>query len=241
MAAPSARDDFATTQWSIVVRAGQPDDSRAGESLAQLCRTYWLPIYAYVRRRARDASEAQDLTQEFFARVLEKNLIATAAPERGKFRRFLLVSLKHFLINEHERATAQKRGGDRQFLALDWEDGERRMSLEPVDARDAEALFERQWALTALECALTRLREESSAAGKGEQFAALSPYLTGDTDQGYHEAATQLGITDGAARQIVSRLRKRYRELLRAEVAATLDADENVDEELERLFTALAS
>jgi RNA polymerase sigma-70 factor (ECF subfamily) len=233
-------DHFATTQWSLVLGAGRGEGSKASESLARLCQTYWMPIYAYVRRRTRDVAEAQDLTQEFFARILEKNLLAAAVPERGKFRSFLLVSLKHFLINEQERAHAQKRGGGKLPLSLDWEAGETRLRLEPIDNRDPEQLFERQWALTVLEQTLARLRAEWRE--KAEQFERLQPFLTGDAaGQTYAELAASLNSTEGALRQTVSRLRKRYRELLREEVGATLENREELDEELQRLFAALGA
>lgn len=242
---PSSRmpiDDFATTQWSLVLQAGRGEGALAKASLERLCRAYWLPMYAYVRRRARDAAEAQDLTQEFFARLLEKNLLAIATPERGRFRSFLLISLKHFLINEHDRACAQKRGGGRQLLALDWQAGEERWQREPIDHADPDALFERQWALAAIESALARLSDEWNAAGKSALHARLLPFLTCDADgQTYAEAAAELGLSAVAARQTVSRMRKRYRELLRAEVASTLDEGEDVEAELQRLFAALAS
>lgn len=235
-------DDFATTQWSVVLQAGRGDGALARTSLERLCHVYWLPIYAYVRRRARDAAEAQDLTQEFFARLLEKNLLAIATPERGRFRSFLLVSLKHFLINEAERARAQKRGGGRQPLSIDWQAGEERYLREPIDHHDPDTLFERQWALTAIASALARLSDEWTRAGKSEIYTRLLPFLTCDADgQTCAEAAAELGLSAAAARQIVSRMRKRYRDLLRAEVAATLDHDEDVDAELQQLFAALAS
>jgi RNA polymerase sigma factor (sigma-70 family) len=238
--APHGRDDFATTQWSLVLKAGQGEGA-ADESLQRLCQTYWLPIYAYVRRRSRDASEAQDLTQEFFARLLEKNLFAAASPERGRFRAFLLTSLKHFLINEHQRAVAQKRGGGRALLTLDWEAGERRWRHEPADGRDPERLFERQWALALLDQTLARLAEEWRAGGKAEAFEHLRPLLVAENAaESYAELAPRLGMSAGAVRQAVSRLRKRYRALLREEVAATLDEGEEIDEELGRLFAALA-
>jgi RNA polymerase sigma-70 factor (ECF subfamily) len=233
-------DHFATTQWSLVLNAGRGEDTQANDSLARLCQTYWLPIYAYVRRRTRDPSTAQDLTQDFFARLLEKNLLAAAVPERGRFRSFLLVSLKHFLINQHQREQAQKRGGGKQVLALDWDAGESRLSLEPIDHRDPDQLFERQWALTVLEQTLSRLRAEWG--DRPLPFDLLQPFLIGDAgEQTYAELSAQLGMTAGAARQTVSRMRKRYRELLREEVAATLDSHEDMDEELQRLFGALAS
>jgi RNA polymerase sigma-70 factor (ECF subfamily) len=232
-------DHFATTQWSLVIGAGRGAGSQAADSLARLCQSYWMPIYAYVRRRTRDVAEAQDLTQEFFARILEKNLLAAALPERGRFRSFLLVSLKHFLINEQERAHAQKRGGGRLPLSLDWEAGESRLRLEPIDKRDAEQLFERQWAITVLDSTLARLRDEWR--DRPEPFALLQPFLTGDAGQTYADLAASLNTTEGALRQTVSRLRRRYRDLLREEVAATLASRDDLEEELQRLFAALAS
>src|SRR5436309_9879410 len=156
MNSPYEQADFATTQWSVVLRAAQPDDSAARSALEMLCRRYWFPLYAFARRWAPDVHEAQDLTQEFFLRLLERNSLATASPSRGRFRSFLLASLKNFLANEWDRATAQKRGGRRETLSLDWDSGESRLSFEPTHNVTPEREFERQWALTLLDVVIQR-------------------------------------------------------------------------------------
>ena len=170
---------FATTHWSLVVAAGdmQRDDARA--ALAQLCETYWYPLYAYVRRRGFSAEDAQDLTQAFFARLLEKQKLHVADPERGKFRSFLLASMDHFLANERDRARTQKRGGGRAMLSLDLATGESRVSLEPATDLTPERLYERQWALALLEIVVQRLEAEYAAAGKAAHFALLKDALAG--------------------------------------------------------------
>lgn len=232
--------DFATTQWSLVLRAGQRADAAAARALELLCERYWLPIYAYVRRQTPDAADAQDLTQEFFARLIEKNVVAAAEPERGRFRAFLLGSVKHFLSNARDRARAQKRGGDRRRLSLDFAEGESRLAREPAGHLTPERLFERRWALELLEVVVERLRAEHAAAGKLRQFELLSGALAGDRERlSYAEIAAALGQSEEAARQAASRLRRRYRELLRAEVAATVVGPEEVDDELRRLLTVL--
>jgi RNA polymerase sigma-70 factor (ECF subfamily) len=186
--------------------------------------------------------EAQDLTQEFFARLLEKNALAAASPERGRFRSYLLTSLKNFLSNEWDRANAQKRGGGRERLSLDWESGESRLSLEPIHADTPEREFERQWALTLLDNVVRRLQEEFASAGKSRQFELLKETLTGGRAAvDYSSVAAELTLTEEAARQAAHRLRKRYRELLRDEVAATVEHDGEVEDEIGRLFDALGA
>lgn len=233
---------FATTQWSVVLRAAQPEDSAARAALELLCRRYWFPLYVFARRRAATIDEAQDLTQEFFARLLEKNSLSAASPERGRFRSFLLTSLKNFLANEWDRANAQKRGGGRERLSLDWQSGESRLSLEPVHLNTPEREFERQWALTLLENVVRRLQDEFASAGKARQFELLKETLTGGhTAVDYSTVATELSMSEEAARQAAHRLRKRYRELLREEVAATVESDDEVEDEIGRLLSALGT
>jgi RNA polymerase sigma-70 factor (ECF subfamily) len=231
---------FSSTQWSIVLRAGGEADGAARPALESLCGRYWYPLYAYVRGRVGDAHAAQDLTQAFFARLLEKRLLARASPERGRFRAFLLASLKNFLANEHDRAAARKRGGGRAALPLDWDTGESRLSLEPRTDLTPDRIYDRQWAILLLDLVLDRLRAEYAAAGKGPLFDRLKDALAG-TGRGvaYDELARDLGLSADAARQAASRLRKRYRELLRAEVAATVDDPADVDDEIRGLFAAL--
>lgn len=242
MSNPSGQSDFATTQWSVVLRAAQPDDSTARAALEMLCRRYWFPLYAFARRRVATVSEAQDLTQEFFLRLLEKNSLAAATPERGRFRSFLLTSLKNFLANEWDRANAQKRGGGRERLSLDWETGESRLSFEPTHTDTPERGFERQWALTLLDIVVRRLQDEFATAGKSRQFELLKETLTGGRAAiDYSIVADELHLSEEAARQASHRLRKRYRELLREEVAATVESPDEVDDEIGRLFEALGA
>ena len=224
----------------MVLRAGHREDRDADAALAVLCQRYWFPLYAYVRRRVADAHDAQDLTQEFFARLLEKHYLAVADPQRGKFRCFLLASLKHFLANEWNRGHAQKRGGGVRRLSLDLDCGESRLSLEPVDDTTPERLFERQWVLTLLDVVMRRLQGEYESSGKADQFEQLKGALTGQRDRlPYSALAAELGMSEEAVRQAASRLRKRYRELLREEVSQTLAEPGDVDDEIRSLFEVL--
>src|ERR1043165_9396372 len=219
----SRQAGFLTTQWSVVLRAGRGADTTAHPALAQLCERYWLPLYAYVRRHKTDRQEAQDLTQEFFARLLEKKTVARANPERGRFRAFLLASLKHFLANEWNRARTQKRGGQSKQISFDWNRGESRLKLEPAQTLTPERLFEREWALQLLELVFEKLRAQYAAAGKSRQFEALHGFLRGErSDEGYAAAARELKQTEGAVRQEAHRLRKAYRALLKDERSQTL-------------------
>jgi len=231
---------FASTRWSIVAAAGRKESPEARAALAVLCQAYWYPLYAYARRRLARADDAQDLTQEFFARLLEKDYLQGADPHRGKFRSFLLTAFKHFLAKEHERAAAQKRGGGRQPLSLDFQDGERRYHHEPADPTTPEMLYERRWALTLLEQALARLRQEFTSAGKEQLFEALKGTLTGDgTAEPYARIGQDLGLSEQSVKTAVHRLRRRYQELLRAEVAHTVASPEEVEDELRDLFAAV--
>ena len=242
MSLPPEQSGFATTHWSVVLRAAQPDDSAARAALEMLCRRYWFPLYAFARRRVATVPEAQDLTQEFFLRLLEKNSLAAATPERGRFRSFLLTSLKNFLANEWDRANAQKRGGGRERLSLDWETGESRLSLEPTHSDTPEREFERQWALTLLDVVVRRLQDEFVTAGKSRQFELLKETLTGSRALlDYAVIAAELQMSEEAVRQAAHRLRKRYRELLREEVAATIESNNEVEDEIGRLFEALGA
>lgn len=234
--------DFQTTHWSLVIRAGHREDREAEASLALLCQRYWYPIYAYLRRRTATVDEAQDATQEFFTWLLEKNTLAAASPERGRFRGFLLTAAKNFLANQRDRANAQKRGGRLRHWQLDLAVGESRLSIEPVDDMTPERLFERQWALTLLDVVMRRLEEEYRSSGRGEQLERLKGALAGQQDRlPYAAIAGDLRISEEAARQAASRLRKRYRELLRAEVAQTLAEPNDVDDEIRNLFEVLGS
>jgi RNA polymerase sigma-70 factor (ECF subfamily) len=223
-----------------VLRAGSRKDRDADTALAALCERYWYPLYVYVRRHLADAGEAQDVTQEFFARLLEKNTLAAASPERGRFRSFLLTSIKNFLANQREWARARKRGGGVRRLSLDLDCGESRLRLEPAHNLTPERLFERQWVLTLLDLVMRRLQEEYQAPAKAEQLERLKGALTGDRDRlPYAALAAELGMSEEAARQAATRLRKRYRELLREEVAQTLAEPGDVDDEIRSLFEVL--
>lgn len=232
--------EFATTQWSVVVRGGARGSQEAEAALATLCRTYWFPLYSYVRRSVTNVHEAQDLTQAFFGRLLEKNAIAIANPERGRFRSFLLTALKNFLANEWQRGQTQKRGGGKVAISLDVESGESRLHQEPAHELTAERLYERHWALTLLEQVVKRLEQEWVAAGKQSQFGLLKESLTNDRLD-YKQLSAALSQSEDATRQAVHRLRKRYRELLRAEVAETVDDPAEVEQEIHNLIEILGS
>ena len=231
---------FPVTQWSLVVAAGQDDDARSYVALTCLCQTYWYPLYAFVRRQGRSREEAQDLTQGFFAHLIEKRALGTVDRTAGKFRSFLLTSLRNFVANEWERARAQKRGGGQSVISLDAAYAEIRFDLEPADHASPEVLFERNWALALMEQALARLRAEQSEAGKTAQFAALQPCLMNEADAPrYAKLAAELATTEAAVKMAVSRLRRRYRDLLREEIAQTVNSPAEVEEEIRHLFAAL--
>ena len=237
---PAGAAEFDTTHWSVVLAAGHRSSPDSSEALATLCRAYWYPLYAYVRRRVQDVHEAQDLTQEFFTQLLEKNLLAVAHPERGRFRAFLLTAFRHFLVNEWEKAKAQKRGGGRAPIPLDFSSGEHGLTLEPTDELTPERLYDRQWAVTLLDHVMARLREEHVRAGKEKHFELLKVFLTGQTASvSYAQVAGELGISEGAATVAAHRLRRRYRELLRAEIAQTVAEPDEVEDEIRSLFTSL--
>jgi RNA polymerase sigma-70 factor (ECF subfamily) len=241
-ASPAAAAWFTTTHWSIVLAAGRAGSPEADGALEQLCRDYWYPLYAYIRRRGHSPHDAQDLVQEFFARFLGKNYLEGLNAERGKFRSFLLASLNHFLANAHDRASAAKRGGGRQLISLDENSAEERYHLEPATRLTPATIFERRWALTLLDAALRRLREEYARSGREAQFLRLKQYLEGDVGRGdYNQAAADLRSSPGAIAMAVQRLRRSYRELVRAEIARTVAEPSEVEEELKHLFAVLAS
>jgi len=232
---------FATTHWSVVLAAGQSESPGAQEALAKLCQTYWYPLYAFVRRQGHSPHDAQDLTQEFFARLLRSHYFAAADPKRGRFRSFLLGSIKHFLAHEWEKGRALKRGGGQVLISLDGPAGETRYALEPPDNVTADKIFERRWALTLLEQVLARLQEDYAASGKRQLFQELKPTLTGEKCAGsYVEIGSRLGLNEGAVKVAVHRLRQRYGELLREEIAHTVASPEEVEEELRHLLSALS-
>jgi RNA polymerase sigma-70 factor (ECF subfamily) len=238
---PPQHASFATTRWSMVLAAGQGATPESDRALAELCQHYWYPIYAYVRRRVENRDDAHDQTQEFFARLLEKGLLARAEPTRGRFRAFLLTACRNFLANAWDHGRALKRGGGRALLSLDWNAADNRYAIEPADRWTPDRLFERQWALTLLEHALSRLRSAQVAAGKGAAFARLKPFLAG-TPRGTSqaEAARALGMSEGAFKVALHRLRGQYRDLLREEVAQTVPVDTEIDEEIQALLAALS-
>ena len=218
------------------------DSPQAHQALETLCRNYWYPLYAYVRRQGHSAHDAQDLTQAFFARLLEKNYLADVQREKGRFRSFLLASLKHFLANEWDREQALKRGGGKRLIALDEDSAESRYKLEPKDEVSADKIYERRWALTLLDQVLAKLRGEFERDDKLEQFETLKQYLSaGRTSVSYAQAADKLGMNEGAIKVAVHRLRKRYRELLRAEIAQTVATASEVEAEIRYLFAALSA
>ena len=232
---------FATTRWSVVLAAGHRT-AGGRDSFASLCQAYWFPLYAYARRRGHAPEDAQDLTQAFFTRLMEKNWVASADQTKGRFRTFLLTAMKHFLADEWDRERAQKRGGGIAPLALEFAAAEAQYAREPVDAETPEHIFERRWALTLLDQVLVRLRSEYAQDGKGALFEALHPTLVGErTAQPYAELARSLDSTEAAIKSAVHRLRLRYRQLLREEIAGTIDAAADVDEELRHLFAVLSA
>lgn len=223
-----------------MLAAGQADAQDSRRALESLCKTYWIPVYSYVRRLAARVEDAQDLTQGFFAHLLEKDAIAKADPERGRFRTFLLTALKNFLANERHKADAEKRGGGRMALSLDFDSGESRIQIEPCHELTPEKLFERRWVLTLLEEIMDCLRTELADKGKETHFETFKGALTGQmNNDDYERAAMALGIAPAAAKQVAYRMRKRYRELFRLEVARTVADDSEIDDEISRLLETL--
>jgi RNA polymerase sigma factor (sigma-70 family) len=232
---------FATTHWSVVLAAAKSSSPHQKQALETLCQSYWLPLYTYLRRRGCDAHQAEDYTQGFFAHILSKHDLRSADPKWGKFRTFLLVRLKSFLSDERDRARAKKRGGGRRILSLDFQNAEGQYALEKADQMSPEALFERSWALTVLERAVGRLEAEMASKGKQDLFEHLKVYLTVEKDAiPYRDMAAELEMTEVSVRVAVHRLRRRYRELLRDEIAQTVASEDQIDEEMGHLFAALA-
>ncbi len=231
---------FATTRWSLVLSAAEDDSQVNSEALAALCETYWLPLYTYIRRRGHPAHDAQDLTQEFFAFLLSRQHFARADPNRGRFRSFLLGTLKKFLADQRDKANAQKRGGGQRPLSLDFESGEQRVALDAPSVSDPEKDFARNWALTLLEQTMQRLKDEHLAAGKAELFTAIEPAITGEkAGRSYADIADALSLSEGSVKMAVLRTRRRYGELLREEIAQTVSSPAEIDEEIRRLFGSL--
>lgn len=238
----SPRDGrFATTRWSLVLSAGKGAGQGSEQALAQLCELYWYPVYAFIRRHGHSSDEAADLTQEFFALVLEKSYLRAADPERGRFRSFLLACLRHFLSNQRDRATAIKRGGGYNIVPLEIETAEGRYLHEPPEEITPEKIFERRWALTLLDRVLARLGDEYNVRGRQKLFEVLKGFLTGDSaDVSYQAVAQTLGTTEGAVKVAVHRLRRRFRDLLAEEVETTVANQHDVEDEIRYLLRAVS-
>ena len=235
------RTHFETTRWSKVLAAGHPSSPRHREALSELCRDYWYPLYVYLRRRGFDPHQSEDYVQGFFAWTLEKDALGKADRDRGKFRSFLLTSLKNFVANEHDRAQALKRGGGKTPLSLDFTNAEGQYTLEPAHDLTPDKLFDRSWALELLNAAMKRLETRYDEAGKAQEFSFLKEYLTAKKgDVSYREVGARLHMSEGAVKVAVHRLRKRYRELLRAEIAETVTSEDRIEEEIQDLFEALS-
>lgn len=233
--------DFATTHWSLVLAAkpGQASETRARTALEELCRAYWYPLYAFVRYRGYSSEYAKDLTQAFFAGIIEQGGFTSANPERGRFRSYLLGTMKHFLANEWHRAQTQKRGGDVRFIEWELLDPEARYAGAEKASEDLELLFDRDWALETVDGALKTLRDEMVNAGKGEQFDVLQGNLTGEETLPRDEIAARLRMSEGAVKVAVHRLRQRYRNLLRNAVAATVGDAADLEDEMRYLVNVL--
>jgi RNA polymerase sigma-70 factor (ECF subfamily) len=231
---------FATTHWSLIAAAQDPTSPQAREALALLCGSYWYPLYAFIRRQGHAPDQAQDLTQGFFADLLEHRSLEAVDRTRGRFRSFLLTACKHYLAHERGKARAQKRGGGRHFLPLDFADAEARYGTEPVDPLTPEKVFDRRWALAMLDQVLGRLRAEYAAKGKGLLFDRLRVFLLGDRSALPHRrVAEELDMTEGAIKVAAHRLRGRFRDLVREEIARTVEKPEEVEDEIRALFAAL--
>lgn len=231
---------FHTTSWTIVVEAGERPNADADHAMATLIERYWFPLYAYAKRKGTDADAARDLVQSFFTHVLEKRAVAAADPTRGRFRTFLLTCFDRFAANEHAKTGAQKRGAGVAPLSFDFDEAESRTSIEPADRHTPEREFERRWAHAVLDRGLTRVSYEFEDDGRRDEFEILRPFLTGDAARGdAKDAAERLGKSSGAFKVAVHRLRKRYGEALREEVRATVTCEDDLDDEIDRLFEAL--
>jgi RNA polymerase sigma factor (sigma-70 family) len=231
---------FDSTRWSIVLAAGLKSSPNASAALEQLCTSYWYPLYAFVRREGYQQAEAQDLTQGFFATLLQRDDLRHVHPDKGRFRSFLLAALKNYLINEWDKARAQKRGGGQTVLSLDFDLAESKFGTQPGDSTTPEVAFQRQWALTLLENVQQQLKRDMSANRRGDLYDALQPHLVGEPGaEKYNELAKRFGMTEAAVKMAMSRLRKRYRAMLREEIAQTVSSEEEIDAEIRDLFDSL--
>ncbi|MEW6302118.1 MAG: sigma factor [Verrucomicrobiota bacterium] len=236
----AANASFTTTHWSVVLSAGDTASAHSQESLSRLCHSYWYPLYAWLRRTGRNPHDAQDLLQSFFARLLERKLFKSADPQRGRFRTFLLAALKNFAADEHDKAQAQKRGGGAETFSLDAEAAEENFRREPANVASPDVLYERRWALTLLETAFRRLETEMTRDGKQPLYAALEPHLLGEEPaEAYPQIAERLAMSPGAVKIAAHRLRRRFRELLREEIAQTVATPGEIDDERRKLIAAL--
>jgi RNA polymerase sigma-70 factor (ECF subfamily) len=240
MQTTAGHDQFPTTRWTLVVAAGDPHRKEARSALTSLCENYWYPLYAYLRRRGYPADQAQDLTQEFFTRLLEGRYLDRADPNKGRFRYFLLSSLKYFVADEKDRERALKRGGG-QLVSLEFSLGEERYQREPAHDETPEKIFERRWALMVIDRVVEKLRSEFIQHGRPEHFERLKVFLLGRSDAPYVALARELNISEGALKVAIHRLRKRYRELFRQEIADTVADPADVESELRYLATVLTS
>jgi len=231
---------FATTRWTLVLAVREKTSPDAAAALATLCETYWYPVYAFIRRTGKSGDDARDLTQAFFTRVLEKDYFGQARQERGRFRSFLLSSVRHFLANQFDADRAQKRGGQAPHLSLEFDDGERTYQIEPVDHDTPERLYERRWALASIEGALARVKAKYETSGKADLFARLRPFLTGDEPASYAELAKSVGVSEGSLRVAVHRMRQQFAAALREIVADTVASPDDVEAELRDLMQAVA-
>jgi RNA polymerase sigma factor (sigma-70 family) len=231
---------FRTTHWSVVVRAGHGNAPEAGPALNELCQVYWYPLYAFARRQGCGVAEAEDLTQAFFARLLERNFVAQAEPDKGRFRSFLLVMFKRFLANEWHRQHAQKRGGFHSVITIDAEAAESRLGAELQDNEPPDVLFDRQWVLLLLDQVMNRLQREYIDTGRTQLFECLEACLTRDeTALSYADIAGQLNLTEAAVKMAMQRLRARYRAILHEEIAKTVASSDDIETELRHLFSVV--
>jgi RNA polymerase sigma-70 factor (ECF subfamily) len=237
--APIPAEPFATTRWTVVLAAGRTETPQSRQALEDLCASYWYPLYAYIRHQGHSKEDAEDLVQGFFARFLEKNYLSGLSSAKGKFRAFLLASLKHFLANEWDRKNRQKRGGAATHLSLDWQNADSRYQIEPADLSSPDKIYDRAWAVTLLERVVRRLQEETAAGTKSRLFERLKPFLMPDAGAApYAQVAAELNMSEGALRVTVHRVRRRYRELLREEIVQTLSEPGEIAEEMRSLQAA---